>query len=100
MRRQHASLDGVTKERLDRVSDSYRDRPQGGELWRHRPARAHALVEGGRITRVVVTDAGAGSSSPPRVTIRGFEQVKLAVTLRFDKDLAKNGSIQSIAVQK
>ncbi len=58
------------------------------------------MVENGQITRVVVTDPGAGYSSSPKATIRGFERVKLAVTLRFDKDLAKNGSIQSIEVKK
>jgi hypothetical protein len=50
--------------------------------------------------RVVVTDPDAGYSSPPKVTIQGLEQLELTVTLRFDRDLAKNGSIQAIEVKK
>src|SRR4051812_42172342 len=90
---------GVTNERLDEVSDYYRYQPQKGELWRHRDAKAHALVEAGRVVRVLVTDAGAGYSTPPRATIRGMEAVELAVTLQFDKDLKKNGSIKSVEVR-
>lgn len=89
----------VTNERLDEVSDYYRFRPQRKELWRHREAAAHAVVEGGKV-RVVVTDAGAGYTTPPKVTIKGMEGVELVVTLLFDKDLKRNGSIKSIEVKE
>ena len=91
---------GVTNERLDEVSDYYRYRPQGGGLWNHKSAHAHAIVEDGKVVRIVVTEPGSGYSTPPKVTIRGMDDVELVVTLLFDKDLAKNGSIQSIEVKK
>jgi hypothetical protein len=85
---------GVTNDRLDEVSNYYRYRPQNGELWRHRDAKARAVVEDGKVKRIEVNDAGAGYSTPPRVTIKGMENVELVVTLHFDKDLKKNGSIE------
>lgn len=91
---------GVTNDRLDEVSNYYRFKPQDGELWRHRPAKAHATVEDGKITGIVVTDPGAGYTTPPAVTVKGFEKSEFAVTLRFDKDLKVNGSIQSITLRK
>ncbi|QEL20830.1 hypothetical protein [Limnoglobus roseus] len=90
----------VTNDRLDEVSNYYRFKPQDGELWKHKDAKAHAVVENGKVTKVVVTETGAGYSSPPKVTIKGFEKVELTVTLLFDKDLAKNGSIKSIELKK
>jgi hypothetical protein len=90
---------GVTNERLDEVSNYYRYRPQNGELWRHKDAKAHAVVEDGRVKRIEVTDSGAGYSTPPKVTIKGMDGVELVVTLLFDKDLKKNGSIKSIEVK-
>ncbi len=50
--------------------------------------------------KVVIDEAGSGYTTPPKVTIKGFEKVELVVTLHFDKDLAKNGSIKSIEVKK
>jgi hypothetical protein len=91
---------GVTNDRLDEVSNYYRYRPQDGELWRHRDAKARAVVEGGKLKRIEVTDAGAGYSSPPKVTVKGVDDVELVVTLLFDKDLKKNGSIRSVEVKE
>jgi hypothetical protein len=87
---------GVTNERLDEVSDYYRYRPERGELWRCRDARAQAIVKDGRIERIEITEAGAGYSSPPKATIEGFESTPLEVKLHFDKDLEANGSIEKI----
>jgi hypothetical protein len=89
---------GVTNDRLDEVSDYYRYRPQRGELWRTKPARAHAVVTDGRVTQIVVTDPGSGYSSPPVATIQGHDETQLDVKLLFDKDLKKNGGIKSIEV--
>ncbi len=91
---------GVTHDRLDEVSDYYRYRPQGGGLWRHRAAAARAVVEGGRLMAVVVTDPGAGYSTPPAVAVKGFEAAGLVATLRFDTDLAKNGSVGSVEIKE
>jgi hypothetical protein len=90
----------VTNDRLDEVSDYYRYRPQDGELWPTRPAKAHAIVKDGRIERIVVTDAGAGYNSPPRAVVKGFEKVRLVVTIEFGKDVKKNGCVKDVAVAK
>jgi hypothetical protein len=89
---------GVTNDRLDEVSNFYRYRPQNGELWRHRNAKAHAVVENGVFKKVVVTDPGFGYSSHPTAKVKGFDGVELIVKLHFDKDMKKNGSIEAIEV--
>jgi hypothetical protein len=89
---------GVTNERLDKVSDYYRYRPQDGELWPTTNAKAVAIVENGQIKRIEVTEPGAGYSSVPKMTVKGFEGVKLEATLSFHKDFKKNGAIDAIKV--
>jgi len=90
----------VTNDRLDEVSNYYRYRPQAGELWPTKPAKAYALVEEGKIKKVVVTEPGAGYSSPPKVAVKGFEKVQLEAKVKFETDLKKNGGIESIGVAK
>jgi hypothetical protein len=51
---------GITNDRLDEVSNYYRFRPQNGELWPTTAAKAHAVVEGGKIKKIVVTEPGSG----------------------------------------
>ena len=89
---------GVTNERLDEVSNYYRYQPQRGELWPTTPAKAHAVVEDGKIKQVVVTNPGSGYSTPPKATVQGMEKIPLKVTLQFGKDLKKNGSISSVEI--
>lgn len=89
---------GVTNDRLDEVSNYYRYQPQRGELWKTSPAKGHALVENGKIKQIAVTEPGSGYSTPPTATVQGMEKVKLKVSLKFDKDFKKNGSINSIEV--
>src|SRR3954468_13590024 len=89
----------VSNERLDEVSDYYRYRPEKGELWRTKPAKAEAIIENGSIKKITITESGAGYSSPPKATIKGFEKLQLETKLKFDSsDLKKNGSVASIAV--
>ena len=88
----------VTNERLDEVSNYYRYRPQNGELWTNKPAKAHAVVEEGKIKKIVVTEPGAGYSSPPKVSVKGFEKDPLEAKVKFETDLKKNGGIESIEV--
>ena len=88
----------VTNERLDQVSNYYRYRRDRGELWKTIPAKAEAVVENGVVKRIEVKETGAGYSSPPAATIQGMTATKLAVTLFFDKELKKNGSISKIEV--
>jgi hypothetical protein len=88
----------VTNERMDEVANYYRFRPQNGELWPTKPAKAHVVVEDGKIKKVVVTDPGSGYSTPPKVTVKGFEKVSLEAKLKLVTDLKKNGGIESIEV--
>jgi len=88
----------VTNERMDEVANYYRFRPQNGELWPNKPAKAYALVEDGKIKKIVVTDPGSGYSYPPKVTVKGFEKVPLEAKLKLVTDLKKNGGIASIDI--
>lgn len=89
---------GVTNDRLDEVSNYYRYRPQERELWPTTAANAHAVVEDGKIKKIVVTDPGSGYSTPPQAIVQGMEEIQLKVTLKFGKDLKKNGSVGSVEV--
>lgn len=90
---------GITNERLDEVSNYYRYQPQKGNLWPTTAAKAHAVVEDGKVKQIVVDQRGAGYSSQPVATIEGMENVKLKVNLAFGKDLKKNGAVESIGVE-
>lgn len=89
---------GVTNERLDEVSNYYRYRPQSGELWKHTPAAATAIVEDGKVTGFNITNPGAGYTVAPMVQVAGFDDLKVDVTIGFSTDFAKNGSVASITV--
>jgi hypothetical protein len=89
---------GVTNDRLDEVSNYYRYQPRKGELWKTAPAKAHAVVEDGKVKQIVVTDPGSGYSSPPKAIIQGLEKTSLKVTLQFGKDLKSNGAVKSVEV--
>jgi hypothetical protein len=95
---------GVTNERMDEVADYYRFRPERGELWPTKPAKAHAIVEKGKVRRIVVTEPGSGYCTPPTVTVEGFGKgdgngdLELKATLGFSKDLKKNGTIAAVEI--
>jgi hypothetical protein len=91
---------GVTDERLDEVSDYYRYQPQRGELWKTTPAKAYAVLEEGKVKRVVVTDPGSGYSTPPRATVQGMEELRLKVTLQFGTDFRKNGAVRAVEIEQ
>jgi hypothetical protein len=91
---------GVTNERLDEVSNYYRYRRQSGELWRHTEAEGYAEIEGGTVARIVITRPGSGYSSPPTVTIAEMPGLSLSAHLAFTSNLAENGSIKDIGIQK
>jgi Spy/CpxP family protein refolding chaperone len=90
---------GVTNDQLDTVSNYYRYNQSKGEMWKHRAATATAIITHGVVTGFKITDAGAGYSSPPTIDVAGYD-VHAVVTLSFGGDLATNGSIQSIAIDK
>ena len=90
---------GVTNERLDEVSDYYRYKPGKGNLWKTTPAKAYAVLEDGKVKRIVVTDPGSGFSTAPKAIVQGMEKIGLKVTIQFSKEFTKNGSINSIDVE-
>ena len=85
-------------ERLDEVSDYDRIQLQNDELWKTIPASEYAVVGDGKVKGVVITEAGSGYSSPPIVAIMGMEKVPLKAILHFDKELRRNGSVESVEV--
>jgi hypothetical protein len=91
---------GVTNALLDRVSDYYRYRPESGRLWPTKPATGYAIIKNGSVSSVTVVKGGAGYSSPPQVTVPGHPEVKLQAVLSFGRDLATNGSVSAITVER
>jgi hypothetical protein len=89
---------GVTNERLDEVSNYYRYQPERNQLWPTTAAKAHAVVEEGKIKRIVVTDPGSGYCSTPQVKVEGIGGVEFKVKLELGKDLKKNGGIGAVEV--
>jgi hypothetical protein len=88
---------GVTNDRLDEVSTYYRYRRESGELWRHVDAAGYALVQGGKVVSVTITDPGAGYTTPPLVSLPGVAlTVYPLARLTLSSDLAKNGSVAKI----
>ncbi|WP_254511798.1 hypothetical protein [Anatilimnocola floriformis] len=90
----------VSNERLDEVSNYYRYQPQRGELWPTTAAKAHAVVENGKVTKIVVDEPGSGYCSLPQLSVKGFPDLQLKATLHLDKDLKKNGGIEAIELSK
>jgi len=90
---------GVTNDRLDEVSNYYRYVRSRGEMWPTKPAQSYAEVEGGKIVRFVVTKGGSGYSSPPIVSVPGFD-VATKVELSFGKKFETNGAVAAITLVK
>jgi hypothetical protein len=90
---------GITNERLDEVSNFYRyNRPSGQLVWRNTPAIAYATVQNGAVVGFTIVDAGSGYCSAPSVSVPGMANLKVAATLAFGADFAKNGSIKKLDV--
>jgi hypothetical protein len=68
-------------------------------MWPTKPAQAYAEVKDDKIVRFVVTKGGAGYSSPPTVSVPGFD-VRTKVELSFGKKLENNGSVAAIRLTK
>jgi hypothetical protein len=87
---------GVTNESLDAASDYYRYNASAGEVWRRTAARATAVVRNGHVVSIRLVKAGAGYSSTPTVTVRGYPKAKVRVKLSYGRNLAANGAIRSL----
>ena len=90
---------GVTNAWLDHVSNYYRYRPGSGKLWPTKPATALATIKDGAVVAITIADAGAGYSSPPKISIPGHPEISLQSELAFGRDLAKNGSLAAITTE-
>jgi len=86
---------GVTNARLDEVSNYYRYQPGSGRLWPTTAATATATVVNGVVTRITITNAGSGYSSPPTITVGG---VHATATLGFSTSFAANGRLNAITL--
>jgi hypothetical protein len=91
---------GVTNDRMDEVANYYRFRPQNGELWPTKNAEAYALVDDGKIKKIVVTEPGSGYNTPPKATIGGFKSIRLEAKIKYDINLKKNGGIEEVTLSK
>ena len=91
---------GVSNDRLDEVSDYYRYRPEGGELWKHVPAEAKSRIENGEVVGIELTRAGSGYSSTPRIEIVGYPNAHVDVTLEYGSDLSTNGRVETMKLKK
>jgi hypothetical protein len=89
---------GVTNERLDEVSNYYRYNGTAGDLWRHSAATARAVVRNGKVVSARIVKAGAGYSSAPRVTVKGYPKVRVRATIAYGKDLSTNGSVSKLTL--
>ena len=89
---------GVTDERLNTVSNYYRYRRSSGEMWRNTPAAAYATLQNGGVTGITITKAGAGYSSPPKVSVAGMPGVHLTASVSYGAKLEENGSIKEIKI--
>ena len=87
---------GVTNRRLDEVSDYYRCNRSRGEHWPHTPAAAVAVIQGDSVTGISITNPGSGYSSPPRVRVAGYPQVRVTAHLALGTDLRTNGRITAL----
>lgn len=93
---------GITNDRLDEVSNYYRYNGSKGEMWKHIPATATVTVTNGVVTGVKITNAGAGYSSAPTISIKGPDGkiVTATATVSYTEDFKTNGSITAITIKK
>ena len=68
--------------------------------WPTKPATGCATIKNGSVSSVTAVNGGAGYSSQPQVTIPGHPEIKLKAVLSFGRDMATNGSVSSITVEK
>jgi hypothetical protein len=88
---------GISNDRLDTVSNYYRYRPESGELWPTRPAQAKAVIQDGKVVRLLLTDSGSGYLSPPDVHVEGYGWIPARVEIGFSESFDQNGRILTLA---
>lgn len=88
----------ISNDQLDRASDYYRYRPEQGEIWPCTPAKILAIVNNGKLTGLRVIQAGAGYTTPPTLSVPGFQRVVVTAKLGYSKQFETNGSIVGVKV--
>ncbi|HEY1173015.1 MAG TPA: hypothetical protein VGH19_16725 [Verrucomicrobiae bacterium] len=91
---------GITNERLDEVSNYYRYVKSRGETWKHKDAKANALVKDGAVIGYEITEGGSGYSSVPTITVPGIKDAKAKVEVSYSKTFEKNGKISAMTIVK
>lgn len=91
---------GITNDRLDAVSNYYRYQPGRGNLWKHTPASAKAILKDGNVTGFKITNPGSGYMTPPTVSVVDHEDIQVKATLEFTDNFQTNGSIKSLTIVK
>ena len=89
---------GVSNQRLDEVSNYYRYQPGSGRLWTHWPAKVEAVTENGKLIDLKIIDHGGGYLSPPRVTVAGFEDIKVEAEIEFSEEFETNGRLSKLTI--
>jgi hypothetical protein len=87
---------GITNDQLDTASNTYRYNAAAAQIWPHTPAAATAIVVNGKVAGFTITNAGAGYTSPPTITLSNGQTA--TATLAYGKDAATNGSIVAITL--
>lgn len=91
---------GVTNDHLDEVSNYYRYRPENGESWPHRAAKAVVEIRQGKPVAIRVVEPGHGYLTPPHVTIAGFEDVQIEVEMGYSSDFESNGRVVALRIHE
>jgi len=91
---------GITNERINEVSNFYRYASWEGGIWKNTPATANALVKNGAVIGYEITNAGAGYTTPPSVSVPNTKAAPPKVELSFGKDFQTNGSISAITISE
>ncbi len=89
---------GVTNERLDEVSDYYRYFGTDGAQWPRTKAKARVKIRNGKVVRITIKKAGSGYSATPKVTVRGYPNVKVKAKVAYGTDFSANGQIVRLKV--
>ncbi|SFE93958.1 hypothetical protein SAMN04487969_109223 [Paenibacillus algorifonticola] len=88
---------GISNDRLDEVSNYYRYNGSKGEVWTRTAATATTLLTNGKVTGIKITNAGAGYSSAPTITITGpTGTFSATATVSYTTDFKTNGSLTAI----
>ncbi|WP_145420603.1 hypothetical protein [Planctomycetes bacterium K23_9] len=90
---------GVTNNRLDEVSNYYRYRPQDGEIWTFVPATAKATIQNDKVVGIEIIESGSGYTTPPNISIVGYEDTRVIAEIQFSTNLQKNGRVVSLTLK-